>query len=148
MKRLLLILTALLLSIWTASAQENLQVGPIFDGKVIPPKVMKETFIKSSQLDPFNLEQYHSVSFTGDDKVLEEVSRRVLADAENATDQEIHMKEGKLVYAILTFEGANHNNRFICYQCVSKNGSNAITLVYMQGPATLDDLKKLFKSKK
>ena len=148
MKRLLLIITALMLSIWTASAQGNLQVGPIFDGKVVPPKVMKETFIKSAQLDPFNLEQYRSVSFTGDDKVLEEVSRRVLADAENATDQEIHMKEGKLVYAILTFEGANHNNRFICYQCVSKNGSNAITLVYMHGPATLDDLKKLFKSKK
>ena len=148
MRRILLIIIALMLSVWTASAQKGLQVGPIFDGKVVPSKIMKETVIKSAQLDPFNLEQYHSVSFTGDDKVLEEVSRRVLADAENATDQEIHMKEGKLVYAILTFEGANHNNRFICYQCVSKNGSNAITLVYMHGPATLDDLKKLFKSKK
>lgn len=147
MRRILLIITALLLSIGTASAQGDLQVGAIFDGKVVPTKVMKETFIKSAQLDPFNLEQYHSVSFTGDDKVLEEVSRRVLADAENATDQEIHMNQGRLVYAILTFEKANHDNRFICYQCVSKNGSHAITLVYMHGPATLDDLKKLFKTK-
>ena len=147
MRRILLIITALLLSIWTASAQGNLQVGPIFDGKVVPPKVMKETFIKSAQLDPFNLEQYHSVSFTGDDRVLEEVSRRVLADAENATDQEIHMNEGRLVYAILTFEGANRDNRLICYQCVSKNGNHSITLVYMHGPATLDDLKRLFKTK-
>lgn len=147
MRRILLIITALLLSIGTASAQGDLQVGAIFGGKVIAPKVMKETFIKSAQLDPFNLEQYHSVSFTGDDKVLEEVSRRVLADAENATDQEIHMNQGRLVYAILTFEKANHDNRFICYQCVSKNGSHAITLVYMHGPATLDDLKKLFKTK-
>ena len=147
MRRILLIITALLLSIGTASAQGDLQVGAIFDGKVVPTKVMKETFIKSAQLDPFNLEQYHSVSFTGDDKVLEEVSRRVLADAENATDQEIHMNQGRLVYAILTFERANHDNRFICYQCVSKNGSHAITLVYMHGPATLDDLKKLFKTK-
>lgn len=147
MRRILLIITALLLSIGTASAQGDLQVGAIFDGKVVPTKVMKETFIKSAQLDPFNLEQYHSVSFTGDDKVLEEVSRHVLADAENATDQEIHMNQGRLVYAILTFERANHDNRFICYQCVSKNGSHAITLVYMHGPATLDDLKKLFKTK-
>ena len=75
-----------MLTVWTASAQKGLQVGPIFDGKVIPPKVMKETFIRSAKLDPFNLEQYHSISFTGDDRVLEEVSRRVLADAENATD--------------------------------------------------------------
>ena len=147
MRRILLIITALLLSIGTASAQGDLQVGAIFDGKVVPPKVMKETFIKSAQLDPFNLEQYHSVSFTGDDKVLEEVSRRVLADAENATDQEIHMNQGRLVYAILTFERANHDNRFICYQCVTKAGSHSITLVYMHGPATLDDLKKLFKTK-
>ena len=148
MRRILLTIIALLLSIGTASAQGDLQVGAIFDGKVIPSKVMKETFIKSSQLDPFNLEQYRSVSFTADDKVLEEVSRRVLADAENATDQEIHMNEGKLVYAILTFEATNRDNRFVCYQCVSKNGSHAITLVYMHGPATLDDLKRLFKTKK
>lgn len=147
MKRILLIITALVLSVWTASAQKGLQVGPIFDGKVIPSKAMKETFIKSAQLDPFNLERYHSVSFSGDDTVLEEVSRRVLSDAENATDQEIHMNKGKLVYAILTFEGANRDNRFICYQCVSKDGSNSITLVYMHGPATLDDLKRLFKTK-
>ena len=147
MRRIVLIITALMLSIGTASAQKDLQVGAIFDGKVIPPKVMKETFIKSAQLDPFNLEQYRSVSFTGDDKVLEEVTRRVLADAENATDQEIHMNQGRLVYAILTFERANHDNRFICYQCVTKAGSHSITLVYMHGPATLDDLKKLFKTK-
>ena len=134
MKRIFLIITALLLSVWTASAQKDLEVGAIFDGKVVPRKVMKETFIKSAQLDPFNLEQYHSVSFTGDDHVLEEVSRRVLADAEKA--------------AILTFEGANRDNRFVCYQCVSKEDSHAITLVFMHGPATLDDLKRLFKTKK
>ena len=147
MKRIL-ILTALLLAAWTATAQDGLQVGPIFEGKIVPPKAMKETFIKSAQLDPFNLERYHSVSFTGDERVLDEVSRRVLADAETATDQEIHMNEGKLVYAILTFEKANRDNRFVCYQCVSKEGSYSITLVYMHGPATLDDLKRLFKTRK
>ena len=138
----------LLLTAWTASAQRDLEVGAVFDGKVVPPKVMKETFIKSAQLDPFNLEQYHSVTFTGDDRVFEEVSRRVLADAEKATDQEIHWDEGRLVYAILTFERANRDNRFVCYQCVSKEESHTITLVYMHGPATLDDLKRLFKNKK
>ena len=148
MKRILLIITALLLSVWTASAQRDLEVGAIFDGKVVPRKVMKETFIKSAQLDPFNLEQYHSVSFSGDDRILEEVSRRILADAEKATDQEIHRSEGNLVYAILTFERANRDNRFVCYQCVSQEDSYAITLVFMHGPATLDDLKRLFKTKK
>lgn len=147
MRRILLIITASLLSIGTAHAQKDLQVGAIFDGKVVPTKVMKETFIRSAQLDPFNLEQYHSVSFTGDDKVLEEVSRRILADAEAATDKEVHFQGGNLIYAILTFERADRNNRFICYQSVSKAGSHSITLVYMRGPATLDDLKKLFKTK-
>ena len=146
MKRIL-IFTALLLTAWTASAQGDLNVGAVFDGKVVPAKAMKETFIRSSQLDPFNLEQYHSVSFTGDDQALSEVSQRVLADAEKATDQEIHMDGGRLVYAILTFECTEHDNRFVCYQCVSKAGSYAITLVYMQGPATLDDLKKFFKNR-
>ena len=148
MKRILLTITALLLAVWTASAQKNLEVGAVFDGKVVPRKVMKETFIKSSALDPFNLEQYHSVSFSGDARILEDISRRVLADAEKATDQEIHMDEGKMVYAILTFERANRDNQFVCYQCVSKEDSYAITLVYMHGPATLNDLKRLFKTKK
>ncbi len=148
MKRILLTITALLLAVWTASAQKNLEVGAVFDGRVVPRKVMKETFIKSAALDPFNLEQYHSVSFSGDARILEEISRRVLADAEKATDQEIHMEEGNLVYAILTFERANRDNQFVCYQCVSQKESYAITLVYMHGPATLDDLKRLFKTKK
>ena len=137
MKRILLTITALLLAVWTASAQKNLEVGAVFDGKVVPRKVMKETFIKSAALDPFNLEQYHSVSFSGDARILEK-----------ATDQEIHMDEGNLVYAILTFERANRDNQFVCYQCVSQKESYAITLVYMHGPATLDDLKRLFKTKK
>ena len=148
MRRILLIIIALMLSVWTASAQKGLQVGPIFDGKVVPSKIMKETVIKSAQLDPFNLEQYHSVSFTGDERILDEVTRRVLADAEKATDQELHMNGGHLVYAILTFNGTNHDNRFVCYQCVSKDGDYSITLVYMHGPATLDDLKRLFKTRK
>ena len=146
MKRIL-ILIAFLLSAWIASAQSELHVGAIFDGKVVSPNAMKETFIRSSQLDFYNLELYHSVSFTGNEQVLAEVSRLVLADAENATEQEIHMNGGKLVYAILTFERTNHENWFICYQCVSKAGSYAITLVYLQGPATLDNLKILFKTK-
>ncbi len=85
----ILILIVLLLPAWTVSAQGDLQVGAVFDGKVVPQKAMKETFIRSSQLDPFNLEQYHSVSFTGDEQILAEVSRRVLTDAENATEKEI-----------------------------------------------------------
>ena len=35
-----------MLSVSTASAQKGLQVGPIFDGKVVPSKIMKETVIR------------------------------------------------------------------------------------------------------
>ena len=147
MKRLLLILTALMLSLWTASAQGRLQVGAVFDGKVVPEKQMKETFIQGSQLQPYHLKQYRSVSLTGDDAVLAEVSRLVLADAGTATDQEVHYQGGNLIYAILTFQGDTGDNRYVCYQCVTKAGRHSITLVYMTGPATLDDLKKLFKTK-
>ena len=147
MKRILILIVLLLLPVWSASAQGDLQVGAVFDGKVVPATAMKETFIRSSRLEAYHLEQYRSVSFSGDDRILAEVSRRVLADAEQASDQEIHMKEGRLTYAILTFGDGDRDNRFICYQCVSKAGSHSITLVYMDGPATLDDLRKLFRSK-
>ena len=147
MKRMLLIITALMLLVWTASAQDRMQVGAVFDGKVVPTRQMKETFIQGSQLRPYNLKHYRSVSLTGDDAVLAEVSRLVLADAATATDQEVHYQSGNLVYAILSFQDGERDNRFVCYQCVTKAGRHSITLVYMTGPATLDDLKKLFKSK-
>ena len=115
MKRILILIALLLLSVWTASAQGDLQVGAVFDGKVVPAMSMKETFIRSSRLETYHLEQYRSVSFTGDDQVLAEDGGR--------------------------------GNRFVCFQCVSKAGSHAVTLVYMTGPATLDDLRKLFRSK-
>ena len=76
MKRILILIALLLLSVWTASAQGDLQVGAVFDGKVVPATSMKETFIRSSRLETYHLEQYRSVSFTGDDQVLAEVSRR------------------------------------------------------------------------
>ena len=147
MKRILLIITALVLSVWAASAQGRLQVGAVFDGKVVPARQMKETFIQGSQLRPYNLKHYRSVSLTGDDAVLAEVSRLVLADAATATDQEVHYQGGNLIYAILTFQDGESDNRYVCYQCVTKAGRHSITLVYMTGPATLDDLKKLFKTK-
>lgn len=134
------------MSSWTALAQGDLKIGPVFDGKIVPQKNMKETFIRSSQLEPYNLKLYHSVSFIADDEILNEVSCLVLDDADKAIEQEIHMNGGLLVYAILTFESGNHENRFVCYKCSSKAGSHAITLVYMSGPATLDDLKKLFRT--
>lgn len=136
-----------MLSVWTASAQDRMQVGAVFDGKVVPARQMKETFIQGSQLRPYNLKHYRSVSLTGDDAILAEVSRLVLADATAATDQEVHYQSGNLVYAILSFQDGERDNRFVCYQCVTKAGRHSITLVYMTGPATLDDLKKLFKSK-
>ncbi len=147
MKRIFIMAFALF-SAWAACAQNGLHVEDIFEGKVVPRRQMKETVIRGEKLDPFNLEHFYSVAFAGDETVLQQVSARVLADSDLADDQEVHRDGGILTYAILTFEGKNRENRYVCYQCMLQEGGHyGFTLVYMSGPATLEDLKRLFKKR-
>ena len=147
MKRLLAILAAILLCA-AASAQEGLFVEDLFEGKVISQKIMRRTFITGAQLRPYKLDTYKSLSFTVDEGAMHEVEVRVIRDAYDATDKQMDYDGSHLIYALVCLPPlSNGRNRFLCYQAKEIKGLWDVTVVYLRGTATVEDLNSMFNKK-
>lgn len=131
-----------------AGAQEGLYVEDLFDGKVISPKMMYETVIRGAQLKPYKLNTYKSLTFTVGEGPMHEVEVLVLRDAYDAVDAQTEYSGGHLTYAVICLpQLPNGDNRFLCYQAQETKGQWDITVVYLRGAATVEDLNMMFNKK-
>lgn len=142
-----------------AFAQEGLRINEVFEGEVVFKHDMQESLIKGESLAPYKLKVLHTAKFTTFDPIREEVEERFREDMknhiyENEEDMELESRNGHLYYAIVQLTNTKKgSHRYICYQCkeVKKDGSELsdynITLAYMEGSASLADLRKTFKKK-
>ncbi|MCR5018254.1 MAG: DUF6108 family protein [Bacteroidales bacterium] len=147
MKRLLTIFAAMLLCA-AASAQEGLYVEDLFEGNVISRKIMKRTFISGAQLRPYKLDTYKSLTFTVDEGAMHEVEVRVIRDAYDAPDKQMDYDGGHLTYALVCLPPLpNGLNRFLCYQAKEIKGLWDVTVVYLRGRASVEDLNLMFNKK-
>lgn len=153
MKRMILIAIGLFAAL-TLLAQSGFQVNPVFDGKLVPKSRMEETFIEGSQLSPYKLRVFRSVKFTVTESEFSEIQTRLLEDARGAADRQTDYAGGKLCYAVLRYPVKVRSTRndislvdgskYLCLQAARKGDGYQVTLVYMSGDATLDDLKTIF----
>ena len=153
MKRMILVAIGLFATL-TVLAQSGFQVNPVFDGKLVPKSRMEETFIEGSQLSPYKLRVFRSVKFTVTEPEFSEIQARLLEDARGAADRQTDYAGGKLCYAVLRFPVKVRSTRndtslvdgskYLCLQAARKGDGYQVTLVYMSGDATLEDLKAIF----
>ena len=152
MKHLLISLIIFALALPLA-AQDGLEINRIFKGEIINELAIKESLVKGENLAPYKLRVLHTAKFTvGDakrDKVEaifeEDMKGRLSQDDENL---ELEYRDGHLYYAIVQLPDTKKGlHRYIWYQCRQTMGGNDITLVYMEGKASLADLRKTFKKK-
>lgn len=147
MKRVFIILT-MLLSGMAVHAQEGLFVEDLFEGRTISYKMMKRTFISGSQLKPYKLDTYKSLSFTVDEGKLHEVEVMVLRDAYDAVDKQTDYTGDHLSYALVCLpQLSDGRNRFLCFQAREIKGFWDVTVIYLRGTATVEDLNLMFKKK-
>ena len=149
----LLITLALIAASLPLSAQEGLRINEVFEGNIINELAMQESLVKGESLEPFKLKVLHTVKFTtgnpARDKVealfKEDMKGRLSDDNDNL---ELEYRDGHLYYAIVQIADTKKGrHRYICYQCRQVTGGNSITLVYLEGKASLADLRKTFKKK-
>ena len=139
MKRLLFL--TLLLASSRLSAQTGLNVAPLFtkfSGKGTPD--VTSVTLRGSKVEPYQLSLFRSITFhtTGHTA---EVERLVQADARTASYQ-----SGHLYYGIYQFPIRDGRNRYLFYRnnTLSKKAEPTLTLIYMEGTATLETLKRTF----
>jgi hypothetical protein len=137
----------------STSAQRGLQIYEVFEGKVIAKQYMQESLIKGDNVAPYKLRLLHTVKFLANN------SQRAKADAlfnidmkerisDDDSNMEMETRDGFLYYAIVQLtDNDKGSHRYICYQCRPKSTKFDITMVYMEGEASLADLRKTFKRK-
>jgi len=153
MKRTLFILLMLIGISLSTSAQRGLQINEVFEGKVIAKQYMQESLIKGDNVAPYKLRLLHTVKFLANN------SQRAKADAlfnidmkerisDDDSNMEMETRDGFIYYAIVQLTDSDKGlHRYICYQCRPKSTKFDITMVYMEGEASLADLRKTFKRK-
>ena len=135
---------ALLLSVGAAFAQRGLNSNAIFRGRVIPSDRMVKTEVRGSSMTTYKLDFYRSVRFQVDEKTALEVAALVKADAEAAVSAETEMTGDLLTYALVQPAQRGKVHRYLCYQARPEGPAWIITILYLEGSATLEDLRSMF----
>jgi len=153
MKRLLIILLMSVGITLCATAQEGLRINEVFGGHVVSKQFIQESLVKGDNLAPYNLKVLHTAKCVANNKerttieqLFEEDMKERISD--DNSNMEMESRDGHLYYAIVQLKnGARGTHRYICYQCRDRSSHYDITLVYMEGKASLADLRRTFKKK-
>ena len=129
------------------SAQE-LNIDDCFGDHVLAKKSVTAVKVKGERLKAYNLTTFRSVTVAADKRTASWVQRMVKKDASLATDREEGVKDGILQYAFYVFRHKKSKTyRYIFFRNnkPEQDAVTDVTLVYMEGKATLGELKQMFK---
>ena len=146
MKKILISIILLLLFTSGAFAQRHLNCYPVFQGEVVPGKQMVVTEVRGSSMSTYKLDYYRGVTFQADTLLARKVAALVGADVSAAESAETEIVGEMLTYALVQPKTRGRIHRYLCYQARSTTyGGWIITLLYLEGSATLEDLRSMFE---
>ena len=145
MKRLLFILTICFMAS-LANAQMNMGISPLFEGTERAKYGFSAVIIEGKSLKKYNLTLFKSVTTTKS-KWFSEIENLVENDSKEAIDKECGYINGKLYYGFYQFKPRDGKYRYIFYRNSSLRDDepDEVTIVYMEGYPTLEELKKMFR---
>ena len=134
---------ALLMAV-TASAQRGLNCNTVFRGKVVPPQRMVTTEVRGGGMATYKLDYYKGITFQVDTATALKVAAFVAADADAAQSSQTEMTGELMTYALVELKPDGEINRYLCYQARPSGYIWKVTLLYLEGVATLEDLNSMF----
>jgi len=139
---------ACLLTYMAAMAQEGLNINRLFDGRFKKATGATEIIVTGHQAREIGLTVYHSLSVT-DMGQAELIESLVAKDGARAIDKEVEYRNGQLYYGFYSMKKKKReNNRYIFYlnqNLARKSPKNTVTLIYMEGSANAEKIKKLIR---
>lgn len=138
-----------LLAVLPVFAQKGMHVEDLFGGRFKHDRRAVEVLIKGRELKKYHLTLFRSLTITDEPEVSEEIEVLVSLDAKTAVDREVGKVGKKLYYGFYCFPGQDDNYRYLFYRnaAVAPGSSKKteVTVVYMEGKVTLEELKRMFK---
>ena len=147
MRKIFLIVVLMLGWFMEAKSQEGLQIAELFNGQYKRKDNAIEVVVKGNQLERYKLEVFRSLTIKNDPKDFERIEKLVEQDENHAISKETGHIGERLYYAFYCFPPEKERFRYIFYRNSSlrKTESNELTLIYMEGNVTMDELKDMFK---
>ena len=147
MIRKLLLIVMLLFATAEAWSQEGLRIGELFDGVYKRKNNAIEVTVKGETLKRYRLKLFRSLTVKNDPKDFERIEKLVEADGKDAVSKETGRIGERLYYAFYCFPPHNGRLRYVFYRNSSLREveENELTLVYIEGNVTMDELKEMFK---
>ncbi len=148
MKRFLLHLLLLTVYILPTRGQEGLHIDSLFSTQHPYKQSSREVWVEGSRLKTYNLSLYRSYVMESLPEETDFVESLIEADSKHAYSKETGRVGNRLYYAFLCLPPAQgQTNRYIFYRNASlrKNGKRELTLVYMEGQVSFEQLKEIFK---
>ncbi len=141
-------LTIVLAAIAPLSAQKGLHIGAAFGGTYQKQKDATEVLLRGNKIRAYNLSLYRSLVISATSSNALHIERMVKDDGKSAIDKEVSTNGGRISYALYQLKPNNDQRRYIFYRneaaSARKTSAPKITLIYMEGKATIDALKRSF----
>ena len=148
MKRISLIIIIGIVATMPALAQSGLHINTLFDGRFKKDPHATELIVTGAGARDINLKVYHSLKVT-EKSQQNLVESLVVKDGVKAVDKEVEYRNGQLYYGFYTLpatKSGNHRYIFFLNQNLAHNSpKNMVTLIYMEGKATPEQIKKLIR---
>ena len=147
MKQFIIIILTCLMASSTAVAQNGLNINSLFDGRFKKATGATEIIVTGSRANEIGLKVYHSLSVT-DEIQAELIESHVKQDGVQAVDKEVEYRNGQLYYGFYTMKPVKGNKRYIFFlnqNLARKSPKKVVTLIYMEGNATPEQIKKLIR---
>lgn len=130
-------------------AQKGLQVGRMFDGRFHKQKDATEVLLKGSKVKAYKLTLFRSLTINATNPAVTSIEQAVSSDGRQAIDKEQSSRGGHLGYAFFQLPSVGNIHRYLFYRnnavLHTNSAGTKVTLIYMEGTATLKELKATFK---
>ena len=156
MKRTIFIILTCLLTCVSAMAQQGLNINRLFNENLKTDDWVTqelngktEIIVTGDKAKEMGLSTYHSISLnSGKKQDRESIEALVIKDGAQALDKDVEYRNGQLYYGFYTLKPNKRNKRYIFYlnqNLARKSPKNIVTVIYMEGKKSPEEVKKLIR---
>lgn len=146
MKKIVMLL-AMLLPLIAQAQTSQLAINRVLGGQYKKHPHSTEIEIMSQRLEQYRLTYYHSLAVEQDTVVMNLMAESFMDDVPKATEKELKMRGLHLTYGFLQLPPEDGVNRYVFFKderYFPTADNPAATIIYMEGPASLEYLKQKF----
>jgi len=144
-RRILLSLLLLMSGTGPLFAQKGLQIAALFDGRYRDRTDAVEVHYEGRRLRKYRLTLFRSLTLTPTPQEVRSIEKMVQADGARAEVKEV-ARGNRLYYGFYQMPGPAGGHRYVFYRndALRLRPHGKLTLIYMEGTASLEDLKRAF----